>query len=758
MDVQLLQLAAFHLTGQRANQHGAMLGDPLDQNGELELLPALFTGYRDLTKLRHDFPLILNNDPHGGGPVCSLSDIIDKILRQIAPRGNDGERQRKHLLRLEAAIRARAPENMGESLTALWDEAAETLIADAADKDEGNTLAASFNAARTALRVDGPVIDCARETSTVLLHHLWKDIQRTKAERFGVRLSGLILGLTGILKADDLKSDAARKPENLRGTVGTAFEETIDFSVLSEMLEDASDSSLPAPRRKRIEATLAALEEQKFFPRQGRANGGDRSDQVYDSSFDSCTAAAASYQERQPEMAALVKAISIAELEIANRYRESEHDEFFERFNASALAPADLDLFPSYLVCLSGDLDAAETAALIDSLSSNLPIKILVRTDDLLGEPGAGAGRLGSGSSGARLASMAVGLNSAFVLQASASYLYPMRESAVRGLESGRPALFSIFSGTTGKAPHVPCYLFAASAMQSRAFPAFVYDPDAGSEWATRFSVEGNDQPEVDWPARDFAYEGDNLERLVETLAFSFIDFAACDRRLAQHFARVPREAWHDDMIPATSFLATRPEDVSDKVPYILMVDGDGAIHRVIVEDRLIEVARRWADRWRALREQGGINNSHATRLIEREREAWQAEKASELNELRKQLEAAAPTGTEPSPPVAALADSPAPAEPEAAEEDASAAAPSDDPYIETVRCTTCNECTGINDAMFVYDENKQAFIADPDAGTYRQLVDAAELCQVAIIHPGKPRNPDEPGLDELIDRAADFA
>ena len=59
---------------------------------------------------------------------------------------------------------------------------------------------------------------------------------------------------------------------------------------------------------------------------------------------------------------------------------------------------------------------------------------------------------------------------------------------------------------------------------------------------------------------------------------------------------------------------------------------------------------------------------------------------------------------------------------------------------------------------MFAYDENKQAFVKDPDAGTYRQLVEAAELCQVAIIHPGKPRNPGEPGLDELVARAAAFA
>ena len=58
---------------------------------------------------------------------------------------------------------------------------------------------------------------------------------------------------------------------------------------------------------------------------------------------------------------------------------------------------------------------------------------------------------------------------------------------------------------------------------------------------------------------------------------------------------------------------------------------------------------------------------------------------------------------------------------------------------------------------MFAYDANKQAFIVSPDAGTYRELVEAAESCQVSIIHPGKPRNPKEPGLDELLKRAEAF-
>ncbi|NNE07514.1 MAG: hypothetical protein HKN20_03020, partial [Gemmatimonadetes bacterium] len=82
---------------------------------------------------------------------------------------------------------------------------------------------------------------------------------------------------------------------------------------------------------------------------------------------------------------------------------------------------------------------------------------------------------------------------------------------------------------------------------------------------------------------------------------------------------------------------------------------------------------------------------------------------------------------------------------------------PIEDPYIDTPLCTSCNECTKINSQMFAYDENKQAIIKDADAGTFRELVTAAERCPVRIIHPGKPRNSSERGLDKLVKRAAAF-
>ncbi len=92
-------------------------------------------------------------------------------------------------------------------------------------------------------------------------------------------------------------------------------------------------------------------------------------------------------------------------------------------------------------------------------------------------------------------------------------------------------------------------------------------------------------------------------------------------------------------------------------------------------------------------------------------------------------------------------------AEPEEEEDDGLAM----EPYIETARCTTCNECTNLNNRMFAYDENKQAYIADASAGTFKEIVMAAERCPAGIIHPGTPLNKNEKDLDKWVKRAEPF-
>ncbi|HXP13591.1 MAG TPA: hypothetical protein VN795_08020, partial [Stellaceae bacterium] len=213
--------------------------------------------------------------------------------------------------------------------------------------------------------------------------------------------------------------------------------------------------------------------------------------------------------------------------------------------------------------------------------------------------------------------------------------------------------------------------------------------------------------------------------------------------------ARVPRAKWNGSMIPVDESLTRDRKGLPEKVPSLLMVDSDNLLQKVIVDERLIREARRCREMWHSLQELGGVHNSHAEKLLAREKKTWE-ERMRQEAEKHAAPAAAAPAAA------AKLATAAAPAAAAAAVEPEPERPPGE-AYIETPRCSTCNECTQINNKMFAYDNNKQAYIADINAGTYAQLVEAAESCQVAVIHPGKPKNPNEPGLEELLKRAAPF-
>jgi ferredoxin len=731
----------FHMTGRRS-------GDRLSALDAETVRPALFAGYRDLTRVRHDFPVVLVDRGAADQHVASLTLLVNRLLEAMAPRGLEGERLRKHVLRLERELRVMLADGVRGTLSGLWAQAAAKLSLDA-DESAAKVLAH----AGESLKLDGDLVDCDEQFPGRFMVHAWRHVQAQKATRFQSHLDTLQKKLTDILRAAFVHSQAGQQPDALRASFGGLHANDFDFGAMSRLVVRVMPTDeLPAARRARIEWALGVLKSHRFSAAFDEATEGSDAPQYH---FDNVAAAVAAYRERLPKIVELVKAIAIAELEANNGYDEADHTPFFEAYDEVSLTADDLAPFPDYLVVIPADRnDAAENAGLMDALSSGLPVKVVVQVTDLLEEASIGTGHFAFGVRSARLATTAMGLGGMFVMQAASSSLYRMRDPVERGMGCREPALFSIFAGAPSAAGNLPRYLTAAAAMESRAFPAFVYDAAAGDNWAERFSLRANRNPDTDWPVEPFEYADESLQRVRETTAFTYADFALCDRRNAQHFAIVPRERWSDGMMPLAEWLGAPEKIAAERVPYLLAVDGDNALRRVIVDARMVQATRRCLLLWHRLQEHGGIHDSHAERLLAREKSAWEAQKSAEIEALKRAADAtAAPVGVTAeagtAPPATTQAVAPAPA----AEERPN----SDDPWIETARCPSCNECQVINPELFGYNENKQAFIKDVNAGTYRQLVEAAESCQVAIIHPGKPKNPNEPGLDELMKRAEAF-
>jgi hypothetical protein len=729
MDAELQTQIAFHRAGRKP-------GAETESAGGADARPALLARHRDLTALRYDFPLVLLRDAGDKGYVQCLSGIVDNVVHGLV-KDDSGDRLTQHLLRLEREIRAQLAAGATGSLSALWDDAASRLTA---RSDE--LLKDSLKRARRALKVEGELVDCDQSMPQRLLKRAWDRVQDRKTHKLSDDLRRLTIGLSNILQADAARSEAGRSAACLKASIGSGHAEVFDFAALSRVLAKTSaQGGLTAGRRRRIESLLSALKSQRFLrvPDDGQEHAAQ--DRCYAFAFGNCAEALAAYRERLPKALELARSIAVAELEVEGEYREAAHDALFKDFGDSNLGEEELSHFPDYLVCIPADrLQAAETDKLMEMLSAGLPVKILVQTDDLLEESTiARDGHFALGMRAKQLASMAIGLNDVYVLQSASSNLFQFRDRILKGMSYPGPALFSVYSGTggtSGGTGSLPPYLAAAAAMESRAFPAYTYDPSAGPNWASRFHLKANSQLEADWPVQAFVYEDENHQLVRTEAGFTFVDFVACDPRHAGHFARVPRVKWNAKMIPVDEYLRRDAKDAQDTVPFITLVDRENVLHRVIVDDRLMRAALRCRESWHSLQELGGIHNSHAERLLAKDKKAREEQ---------------------PTPPASAASAIPAAAAPAAAPEPEEKKSP-DDAYIETARCTTCNECTQINDKMFAYNDNKQAYIANPDAGTYAQMVAAAESCQVAIIHPGKPRNPAEPGLPELLKRAETFA
>jgi ferredoxin len=254
----------------------------------------------------------------------------------------------------------------------------------------------------------------------------------------------------------------------------------------------------------------------------------------------------------------------------------------------------------------------------------------------------------------------------------------------------------------------------------------------------------------------------------------------------------VPTGFESSDLVPVDQYLNLDEELVDRSVPFIWAIDDQGVLVRLVVSRALVFACRDRLNYWHTLQELAGIQNFYVEeaidRIIKEQRAAIEAEREQLLKEHEEQLEsvrseaageamgqlvdvlmgadlsgmievgsqlasmpAAAPVETE-----AQAGEAAAEPEPEA-EEEAEEELSFDEPWLDTAMCTTCDDCMAINKMMFVYNDDKQAIIKDAKAGPYADLVAAAEICPAKCIHPGKPLDPNEPGLDDLIARAAPF-
>ncbi len=401
--------------------------------------------------------------------------------------------------------------------------------------------------------------------------------------------------------------------------------------------------------------------------------------------------------------------------------------------------------------------------------------------------------------------------------QASASHLI---QGVIKGLNARRPSVFIVYTPCPVEHGLADDWAPKAAklALESRAFPFLTYDPDAGSDLADCLSLDGNPAVDDVWPSYTLEYVDDEGKPASMELPLTTADWAATEVRFRKNFSPASRVEWDEDMVPFHEFVRFGHEERVGKKPFIWTVAADRTLERMRVSIEMVQLAEDRLLFWHQLKEMAGLDvpesvqdslGQAAEAELEGKLEALRAEYEAKIADLkatypraiaRRMAEgllaigdgqmtvadlltrAQSTRGLEPIGPVAGfegtggagVAAAPPSEEAAVASAGLASAAPAVaaptatpeaeedgdlrmEPWIETMRCTSCNECTNLNPRMFAYDDNKQAYIKDPHAGTFAQLVQAAERCPAGIIHPGDPLNEREKDLDKWIKRAEPF-
>jgi len=483
---------------------------------------------------------------------------------------------------------------------------------------------------------------------------------------------------------------------------------------------------------------------------------------------DSPSMAMGVFEGHMAKMAEGFTAIRTAELELADKYDPSEHDEFFDYFNWQQFSDEEWELCPP-VVAVGGDGAMYDIGFqnLSRLMASGKPIKVLVVDTQVYSNTGGQActsgffgqisdmAQYGKASQGKQEKRKEIGLigmahRTTYVLQSSIAHPNHMIEGFIQGLKARRPALFNLYTSCQpehGIGDDMSAHQ-AKLAVESRAYPLFRYDPDAGKTPEECFDLDGNPAPDLDWPTYKLAYEDGGIRKEME-VPMTFADFAITEGRFRKHFRVAPVDAWNENMVPLAEFLDFDEDDREDKFPYVWSVNNKGQLSRLLVAKPIVESCEDRRDFWTMLRSLAGADKPSREEIAEEVRGQIAGTLATSLMKLASGADGG----------LAALADAGPLTAPIGASSGAAPAAGGDymAPWIDTDQCTACDECININPQIFAYNENKKAVIVNPTAGPYKDLVRSAERCTARIIHPGLPANRSAKDSDKWIKRGEKY-
>ncbi|MFQ5653854.1 MAG: hypothetical protein ACE5GW_03870, partial [Planctomycetota bacterium] len=542
---------------------------------EGELLPALLHPYRNPERVRQDYPLFLA--PGGERPCLPLSELLEELLKAAAPGAEEARVLKDNLARLERRVRdeiepgiasVEARECLLRASRAMEEEL--ELDVESAARLQGDTAAMLRG-----LPEGGRLLPLSEETFIPLLVHAARERLIGRWALFRAEIESLCGARQALLDLEDSQAPEAREARSLRESVGSAGAGRIDAEALASVLGPSRGSARMTPeRRHRIEGVLETLRgglESGEEPRVTIIHEGSLAATATDLGEDPgvdplacwrgveaeapCARAAELFDEEAARHASLCAAVRVAKLEVAGGFDPERHQPFLTAFNWEAFSREELLLMSPLVAIAPVESLAGDGMAELSSLiRSGRPVKVLVAVQPAV-NPGAGE----DPAAGCRfeLGYLGISHREALVVQSSAARPEHLVTGFLRAMDATRVTLLVTSTGLTagGERPRVGSWLEVGAALEGRAHPFFIYDPEAGRTWARRMEFTGNPHPELDWPLYDLEYRAEGRRAETLSLAFTFADYALLEPSCSHHFRAIPPGCPAGDLLDLADYL-----------------------------------------------------------------------------------------------------------------------------------------------------------------------------------------------------------
>ncbi len=634
---------------------------------------------------------------------------------------------------------------------------------------------------------DGACLGCGEKTAIHLFTSTVTALMQPRVKAFVEKLDSLIAGLEQRIRLKVTESMDVGDTRAMLAAVEDARESDLTLGKLADRVSAGKPSQPIDPVWMRTVArTLEKLKDLKWRylegpSKRGRAEMGIVNStgctSVWGSTYpyhpypfpwtshlfqDSPSVAMGLFEGHMAKMAEGFKAVRLAEMELQGDYLPERHEDFFRRFDWRQFSEEEWLLCPP-VVSVGGDGAMYDIGFqnLSRALMSGMPIKVLVVDTQVYSNTGGQActsgfigqvsdmapyGKAQKGKQETRKEISLIGMahRTAYVMQGTIAHVNHLLESYIDGLNSRRPALFNIYAVCPPEhgVGDDTSVRQSKLAVESRAYPLFRFDPDAGITFGETVSLEGNPAIDADWPTYALKYKDDGGNEKSMELPMTFADFAATEARFGKQFKKAPPETWNDDMLPIADFLRLDADQREGKFPYIWAVDARNRLSRLLVTEELTRSTEERLHFWRQLKDVAGTGRvaEDSAGVAERVRAELIAKITASLGVMGSDIAAAPAAGAA-----------------KVSGGDTPAAEGHEPVWIETPECTACDECIAIAPKTFAYNDQKLAVVTNPKGAKFADIVKAAEKCTAGCIHPGTPWNPAEPGLDKLMARAAKF-